>query len=261
LINDWVTWRRAPEIYADLLNAFEAALKELSPPDSDHLRAGEPARIANDSRDIPTIRMRYGSVPVVYASAGIQRILALAYILVSAWFRHTESAKAARRQPLGNIVIIIDEIESHLHPRWQRQIIPALMKAVEQLGVRLAAQLHISTHSPLVLASVEPLFDQRRDKIHNLVFDGTRVKLDSLSVWKHGSVNYWLESEVFGLKEARSKPAEQILERARSLQLEKSPALDQVEHVHQELVKLLPDDDPFWARWSYFYEQHRRPRK
>jgi hypothetical protein len=80
------------------------------------------------------------------------------------------------------------------------------------------------------------------------------VALDILENWKHGSVNYWLESEVFGLQEARSKPAEEILERAVQLQLDKSPSLSEVTKVNKELVRLLPDDDPFWVRWRFFYQ-------
>jgi hypothetical protein len=261
LIRDWVTWQRDSGRYEKILAAFEASLRELSPPEGPQLRSGKPAQLPNDARDIPTVRMPYGDVPVLYASAGVQRILSLAYMLVWSWFRHLEFSNLSKREPLTSMIIFIDEIESHLHPRWQRQIIPALMKAIEKLGTTLSVQLHVSTHSPLVLASVEPLFDIERDQIHNLVLEKDGVKLERLKNWKHGSINYWLESESFGLKEARSKPAEQILERATMLQLEKKPSPADVEHVHRSLVRLLPDDDPFWVRWSYFYEKVRSREK
>jgi hypothetical protein len=254
LINDWVTWQRAPEIYENILSVFESALKQLSPPEGAHLRAGKPVRLTGDSRDIPTVRMPYGDIPIVYASAGVQRIIALAYMLVGTWFRHLDVTRASKREPLRNVVLLIDEIESHLHPRWQRQIVPALMKAIEGLEESLSVQLHISTHSPLVLASAEPLFDRTKDRIHSLSMQKDLVALDILENWKHGSVNYWLESEVFGLQEARSKPAEEILERAVQLQLDKSPSLSEVTKVNKELVRLLPDDDPFWVRWRFFYQ-------
>ncbi len=45
-------------------------------------------------------------------------------------------------------VVLIDEIELHLHPKWQRQIIPLLRKVFPNI------QFFITTHSPQVVASV-----------------------------------------------------------------------------------------------------------
>lgn len=45
-------------------------------------------------------------------------------------------------------VILLDEVEQHLHPAWQRQVIPALRRAFPK------AQFIVTTHSPQVLSSV-----------------------------------------------------------------------------------------------------------
>ena len=45
-------------------------------------------------------------------------------------------------------IVILDEIDAHLHPRWQRRIIPALTKHLPNL------QIICSTHSPLMLAGL-----------------------------------------------------------------------------------------------------------
>jgi predicted ATP-binding protein involved in virulence len=50
---------------------------------------------------------------------------------------------------LGKGIILIDEIDLHLHPTWQRQVIPALTKTFPNL------QFIISTHSPFVVQSVK----------------------------------------------------------------------------------------------------------
>lgn len=50
---------------------------------------------------------------------------------------------------LGEGIILIDEIDLHLHPTWQRQVIPALTKTFPNL------QFIISTHSPFVVQSVK----------------------------------------------------------------------------------------------------------
>ena len=64
----------------------------------------------------------------------------------------------ARRMVLGahastdpreiECVILIDEIEQHLHPAWQRAVIPSLRRAFP------CAQFVVTTHSPQVVSSV-----------------------------------------------------------------------------------------------------------
>ena len=46
-------------------------------------------------------------------------------------------------------VVLIDELDLHLHPRWQRVALPRLREAFPRL------QLVVSTHSPQVLSSAE----------------------------------------------------------------------------------------------------------
>ena len=46
-------------------------------------------------------------------------------------------------------VVLIDELDLHLHPRWQREALPRLRAAFPRL------QLVVSTHSPQILSSAE----------------------------------------------------------------------------------------------------------
>lgn len=46
-------------------------------------------------------------------------------------------------------IVLIDEIEAHLHPNWQRAILPLLTELFPNI------QFFITTHSPQILASVE----------------------------------------------------------------------------------------------------------
>lgn len=48
-----------------------------------------------------------------------------------------------------NIILFLDEIDIHLHPKWQRRILPAVQKLLPN------AQVFASTHSPFVVGSVE----------------------------------------------------------------------------------------------------------
>ena len=48
-----------------------------------------------------------------------------------------------------NILLFLDEIEVHLHPTWQRKVLPAVQKLFPN------AQIFLSTHSPFVVNSVD----------------------------------------------------------------------------------------------------------
>ena len=50
----------------------------------------------------------------------------------------------------GSGVVLIDEIELHLHPKWQREIIPALTRTFPN------CQFIVTTHSPQVISHVKP---------------------------------------------------------------------------------------------------------
>ncbi len=45
-------------------------------------------------------------------------------------------------------VVLVDEIDLHLHPEWQRQVLPVLARALPRL------QFIVSTHSPIVAGTV-----------------------------------------------------------------------------------------------------------
>jgi hypothetical protein len=256
LISDWVLWQTGGERYAKQFEALQSAIAALSPSIEESLRPAEPRRLGVDSREIPTLAMPYGDVPVLFASAGVQRVAALAYTLVWAWNEHLTFSSVIRRQPQRRLVLIIDEVEAHLHPRWQRVIVPSLMKVIEELASELAPQIHLATHSPMVMASAEPVFDESRDDLHHLRLVGDDVVLEELPFVKLGRADAWLMSDVFGLAQARSLPGEQAIEQAKAIQLDKQPNTERVREVDKLLSHNLADDDTFWPRWRFFAAKH-----
>lgn len=216
LIYDWVRWQEAAD--QTRFEELVAAIYALSPDqEKEPLIPGEPTRMSEigDERDIPTLRFPYGDVPILLCSAGIQRIVALAYMLVWAWQNHLRTTESMRRQPERSIVLLIDEMEAHLHPFWQRTIVPALLKVVQQLAPEVEVQIIITTHSPLVLASLEPLFDEEKDSIFHLYLNEGEIQLDHLPFIKRGRIDQWLISDIFGLTQPRSKDAELAIEAAK----------------------------------------------
>ena len=48
-----------------------------------------------------------------------------------------------------NLILLLDEIEVHLHPAWQRKVLPVVQKLFKN------SQIFVSTHSPFVVNSVD----------------------------------------------------------------------------------------------------------
>jgi hypothetical protein len=257
LIDDWARWQESAD--QTRFKELSAALSNLSPdPQKEPLVPGKPTRMAElgDARDIPTLAFPYGEVPILYCSAGIQRIVSLAYVLVWTWQEHVKTAQRMRREPERTIILLIDEMEAHLHPFWQRTILPALLNVVQELAPEVQTQIIITTHSPLVLASVEPLFDTNRDALFHLYLDEDGiVQLDNVPFIKRGRVDKWLISNVFGLTQPRSTQAEEAIEAAKELQRKRTPSKEEVQKVSDRLLNVLAQDDDFWPRWTYFAEQ------
>ncbi|MBE9005383.1 AAA family ATPase [Fortiea sp. LEGE XX443] len=65
--------------------------------------------------------------------------------------RRLAIANPGLSEPLqGSGIVLIDEIELHLHPKWQREIIPALTRTFPN------CQFIVTTHSPQVVSHVKP---------------------------------------------------------------------------------------------------------
>ncbi|MFP2906668.1 AAA family ATPase [Pyxidicoccus sp. 3LFB2] len=247
LIRDWVSWQiRGSEPFLRLKRVLEI----LSPGAGEPLVPGEPTRISiDDVRDIPTLQLPYGIVPVTHASAAVRRIVGLAYLLVWAWDEHVRAARLLRVPTADHVVLLVDEMEAHLHPRWQRLILPSLLDVVQALQENVPVQVIAVTHSPLVLASIESRFDESQDALFMFDLVGHEVKVTQAEWRPRGDANAWLTSEVFDLKEPRSVEAEQAITQAKAALKNPSLAVEEVRRIHNELYRVLKDTDPFWPRW------------
>lgn len=252
LIHDWINWQQQKD--SSTFESFFNVIKKLFQPDED-ISPGEPTRISlKDVRDIPTLDLPYERLPVTYASAGMKRVLGLAYILMWTWSEHQQAAEISRQNTSSGIIFLMDEVETHLHPKWQRSLFPSILRAINQLAPEVSIQTIVTTHSPLVLASVETDFDESRDRLFMFELKHSEVRLEEFPWSKQGDTVGWLTSEVFGLKQARSREAEIAIEAAESLMrgasMHTSPAhLRDRDQIHQELQRVLPGHDPFWPRW------------
>lgn len=253
LLRDWVRWQHSPD--PSIFEMFKAVLSRLSPPDMKPLTPGDPIRLSGDVREIPTLRHAYDTVPFTNESAGVKRIVSVAYLLVWAWIEHKVYSGLSKKPPQNRMVILIDEMEAHLHPKWQRVVLPAVLDVTGILGRELEAQVVVATHSPLVLASLEEDFQDSIDKLYHLRLAGEEVSFTEAQFIRHGRVDAWLTSELFELKQATSQPAENALERAKEVLAEADPSPGTIKEIHTQLTETLPADDEFWPRWLYFAQQ------
>lgn len=252
LIDDWGRWMLSNDPRFDLLKRLLVALG----PDDEPLVPGSLLRpFLDDQAEIPTIKMPYGQeVPITYAPAGVKRMAKLAYLLAWSLSEHRTEAERIGKEPSRQIIVLVDELETHLHPRWQRSVLPALIRAVEGWSDDLlpTVQYLIVTHSPLVLASAEPLFDPARDALWKLDLEDGEVRIERDQWRKRGDANRWLKSDVFDLKEAVSREAEAVIVEAGLLLRAAEPDVGQLRALDARILELFSDQDPFFLRWRHY---------
>ncbi|GAA4266190.1 AAA family ATPase [Frondihabitans peucedani] len=108
-----------------------------------------------------------GTLPLSFLSSGIKIAVGLVIDLVSRIARANPrtGANSLLRQAPG--IVLIDEVDLHLHPTWQQRILPQLREVFPGL------QFIVTTHSPQVLSTV-PAQNIR-------VIDGSSVRLVDFS--------------------------------------------------------------------------------
>ncbi len=131
--------RDNPDYRDKQLEAVRQAISSLIPEFSNLRVERSPLRM--------TVRKRSEKLIVNQLSDGEKCLLAMVGDLA----RRLAIANPSLPDPLqGSGVVLIDEIELHLHPKWQREIIPALTRTFPN------CQFIVTTHSPQVISQVKP---------------------------------------------------------------------------------------------------------
>lgn len=90
-----------------------------------------------------------GLIPFNYLSDGFRNMVAMvADIAHRASRLNPHFAETAAKDTTG--IVLIDEIDLHLHPKWQRRVVTDLQEAFPKL------QFIATTHSPFIIQSLEP---------------------------------------------------------------------------------------------------------
>lgn len=136
-----------------------------------------------------------GNIYFEYLSAGYKTCVYIVLgILEELEFRFTDPYICARD---FNGIIIIDEIELHLHPLWQAKLVLALKRLFTK------AQIIVTTHSPSVLQVLE------KEEIIPLFEDGEMgIKIKDLRIGEYGLQGWTLEEilqDVMGMPNTTSE--------------------------------------------------------
>lgn len=94
------------------------------------------------------------------------------------------------------VILFLDEVDIHLHPKWQRRILPAIQKLLPN------AQVFVSTHSPFVVGSVEDAYVYRLPELERNICRDASVP-ESVKAIKSGAGKSYqlILAEVFDIDE------------------------------------------------------------
>jgi len=151
------------------------------------------------------------AIPVLELSDGYRSVLSLTFELIrqmAACFPNHELFDETGTTIIIPGVVLIDEVDVHLHPNWQRAIGPWLCRLFPQV------QFIVTTHSPFVCqqaTSVWKLPDPGSDE------DFKRLRGEELTRLLYGDATLALETPAFGLISNRSDDANALLDELATL--------------------------------------------
>ena len=139
----------------------------------------------------------FGWVPLRQLGYGYQTLITWVADLVARMVDRYPNSKDPLSEPA---VVLVDEIDLHLHPQWQRNLMSFLTERFP------ATQFIATAHSPLVAqaASDANLVVLRREKDHVIIDNDPQ----NIRGWR---VDQILTSDLFGLESARPPQLEKLL--------------------------------------------------
>jgi len=159
-----------------------------------------------------------GIIPIQRLSQGITALLTWVGTLLE---RLYEVYEKSQRPESEKALVLLDEIDAHLHPGWQQQVIPLLREAFPNL------QMLTTTHSPLIVSNLQP--GEEPDKAlcyHLLRHEGghpimaERVPVESFRGWRADQI---LTGPAFDLDSTRDQATRKLMDEYSSLLAKQRP--------------------------------------
>jgi hypothetical protein len=168
----------------------------------------------------------YGLVPISALSLGYRTTMGWTVDLAWRLYKKYPNSKTPLSEPA---IVLIDEIDLHLHPIWQRKIINNLSTHFPN------TQFIATAHSPLMVQSAQ------NANLVVLTQEGDHVQIQNSPEFVEGwRVDQILTSDLFGLPSARSEKVEMMIkERQELLQMQRTfEQEERLKKLEQEIKEL-----------------------
>ena len=225
--------RAAKNIYEELRDDFFKVIEEITPGLKIEFQDVNPR-----TKEV-TIMTDDGAVPIESVSQGTTSLLGWVGILMQRLYdvygrnnglegRPQTDSKSGIPPRERYALILVDEIDAHMHPSWQRQIVHHLSKLFPN------AQFIATTHSPLIVGGM--LSQQVRRFVRD--DDGKVVQLPVDQDWLMGRADQVLTTQLFGMKTTVDPRTEERIDEYKGL-LGKTSRTKEEETRFQELRRIL----------------------
>jgi energy-coupling factor transporter ATP-binding protein EcfA2 len=164
-------------------------------PDVSDIRFVQPTEIGRKPR--VEVQVPYGWVTISDLSLGYRALVAWIVDLAYRMFERYPDSDNPLAEPA---IVLVDEIDLHLHPKWQRSLISYLTERFPN------TQFIVTAHSPLIVqaATDANIVLLRREGDH-VVIDND---VEAIRGWRIDQV---LTSDLFGLETARPPEYDELL--------------------------------------------------
>lgn len=124
-------------------------------------------------------------------------------------------------------VLLIDEAENHLHPKWQKTFLNSILKIFPNL------QIIITTHSPFIVSSIEnaKVFVCKSMRDHSVIVDET-------DLYSNKPIEEILQSEVFDTNPFNTEISELMNQRKVAIE---QKDYEQKEQIEEKLKAINPE--------------------
>lgn len=181
-------------------------------PDIEEIRFSTPTK--ENLQSTIEFKTPFGWVNIHQLSLGYKTMVSWMVDLAARLFERYPDSDNPLAEPA---IVLVDEIDLHLHPKWQRKIFDYLSDKFPQ------TQFIVTAHSPLVVQSAP-----KDANIVVLKRDGDHVVIDndvkSVRNWRLDQI---LSSDLFGIESARDPETEKWLQERTTLLQKKSLNADE----------------------------------
>jgi DNA polymerase III delta prime subunit len=188
LFNPFIPLHDADAWLGDLSKAqFDNAVHGLK----DLMLLGDEDRLLKTSKGDIKVRALGAEVPLRDLSDGYQTVLALAVDIMSVMQERWDVMEIAEG------IVLVDELDAHLHPRWKMQIVKRLRQTFPRV------QFIVTSHDPLCLRGLnqQEVVVMRRDTENRIIAltdlpDPNALRIDQILTSEYFGMNSTVDPEV-----------------------------------------------------------------